>query len=142
MHMRITRLFDGVDGRSQFSDDTLTLRAAPGNGASTSTTLAEELLTTIPVAELRFLQLQPGWSREASPAPDERYLIVLNGVLDIEAGDGDMRRFGPGAVLLVTDTSGEGHRARVVGGPVLLAIAPLPSNTTAASDGNDEQDPA
>lgn len=124
--MRITRLFDGADGRSQFNDDTLTLRAAPGNGSSAAaSSSAEELLTTIPVAELRFLQLQPGWSREASPAPDERYLIVLNGVLDIEAGDGEMRRFGPGAVLLVTDTSGEGHRARVVGGPVLLAIAPL-----------------
>lgn len=140
MVMRITRLSDGPHGLSQFSDETLALQAATGNGASASATSTDsatalqELQTELPIRALRFLQLQPGWSREQSPAPDERYLLVLNGVLDIEAGDGEMRRFGPGSTLLITDTTGSGHRARVIGGPALLAVAPLHPPTQHAAD--------
>jgi hypothetical protein len=87
--------------------------------------VAELVSAGQPVGTLRYLQLPPGWFQDQRPARDRRWLLVLTGVLDIEASDGEVRRFGPGSILLVEDTHGNGHRARVVGGPAQIAIAPL-----------------
>ena len=38
----------------------------------------------------------------------------LQGVLEIEASDGEVRQFGAGTVMLVEDRTGKGHRTRVV----------------------------
>lgn len=48
------------------------------------------------------------------------------GELEIVAGDGERRRFGPGSVYLSSDTTGEGHESLVVSaGDCQLAIIPL-----------------
>jgi hypothetical protein len=119
--MRYARLYAGADGVSRFEDATLELEP---DGASE----APELVSPdLPVAQLRFLQLPPGWYQEQRPARSRRYLLVLAGVVDIEAGDGQVRRLGPGGVVLVEDTTGAGHRARVIGaGPATIAVAELP----------------
>ena len=36
--------------------------------------------------------------------------------------DGEVRRFGPGSVTLVEDTTGKGHTSRVVGSDEVLAV--------------------
>lgn len=41
--------------------------------------------------------------------------IVISGAWEIESGDGQRRRLGTGSVLAVLDTSGQGHRSRVLG---------------------------
>ena len=43
-------------------------------------------------------------------------MITLAGQVEIETGDGTIRRFGPGDVMLAEDTAGHGHITRVVGG--------------------------
>ena len=118
--MRYTHLYADANGHSRFEDARLPMdEDASGPG------VAELVSGDQAVAGLRFLTLPPGWFQEQQPANNRRWLLVLGGVLDVEASDGEVRRFGPGSVLLVEDTSGLGHRGRVVGGPAEIAIAPL-----------------
>jgi len=39
----------------------------------------------------------------------------LTGEVEIQTSDGDIRRFGPGSILLAEDLSGKGHISRGVG---------------------------
>jgi hypothetical protein len=59
--------------------------------------------------------------------PSQRWLaFILAGTWEIEASDGSRRRFPAGSVSLVEDTSGKGHRGRVVGdSDVLVASVTL-----------------
>jgi hypothetical protein len=53
--------------------------------------------------------------------------MVLSGVLEVEVGDGERRSFGPGNVLLVTDTEGQGHLTNVIGNEdAFLVWVPVP----------------
>jgi uncharacterized cupin superfamily protein len=47
-------------------------------------------------------------------APRKQYILLLDGEIEIETSDGDMRRFRGGDILLVEDTTGKGHRTRSV----------------------------
>ena len=42
-------------------------------------------------------------------------MFCLSGILEVEVTDGEIRRFGPGAVILVEDTTGKGHVSRIIG---------------------------
>jgi oxalate decarboxylase/phosphoglucose isomerase-like protein (cupin superfamily) len=54
-------------------------------------------------------------------------LFYLAGEVEAAVGDGEVRRFGPGSVTLVEDTTGTGHRSRNAGtGDVVLAVVQLP----------------
>jgi hypothetical protein len=112
--MRYTRLTTGTDGLSGFEDAELDLQPTGERGLE-----ASDLL---PAGSLHFLQLPPGWFQDQQPTTSSQYHLVMAGVLDVEAGDGDVRRFGPGSILLLDDADSTGHRARVVGmGPVIVA---------------------
>ena len=47
-------------------------------------------------------------------APARQYVVMLEGSVEVQVGDGTRRRFGPGAVLLAEDTTGRGHKSRAV----------------------------
>jgi hypothetical protein len=53
--------------------------------------------------KIGFLRMPVGLSTDWHPAPGKRFVMVLSGVSEIEVGDGERRKFGPGSVLLVTD---------------------------------------
>jgi hypothetical protein len=118
--MRYTHIYVDANGDSRFADAQLPMNEDTGGPG-----VAELVSADQPVGSLRYLLLPPGWFQDQRPARDRRWLLILTGVLDIEASDGEVRRFGPGSILLVEDTYGTGHRARVVGGPAQIAIAPL-----------------
>ena len=49
-------------------------------------------------------------------APRRQFVALLSGgQLEIEVGDGSIRRFGPGDVFLAEDTTGRGHISRSIG---------------------------
>lgn len=80
-----------------------------------------------PAAQYRFLVGPPGWDGGWHPTPRRQILFYLAGEVEAEASDGERRRFGPGSVTLVEDTTGKGHRSRNVGdGDVVLAVVQLP----------------
>ena len=75
--------------------------------------------------ELRIVP--PGWERDWGPASRRMIAVYLSGEGEIEASDGDVRRLLPGAVLLAEDTTGRGHRVKVVGDePVRVVHIVLP----------------
>jgi hypothetical protein len=43
-------------------------------------------------------------------------VVNLTGSVEIETGDGTVRRMGPGSILLAEDTTGQGHISRAVDG--------------------------
>lgn len=61
------------------------------------------------------------------PAPRRQFVFVLTGEMEIEASDGEIRRFGPGGVFLADDTTGKGHILRGISdGERIIALVPLP----------------
>jgi hypothetical protein len=47
---------------------------------------------------------------------------MLRGVIEVQVSDGSSRRFGPGDLVLATDTSGHGHVTLTVGEPPFEAL--------------------
>ena len=69
----------------------------------------------------------PGWERDWAPASRRMIAVYLSGEGEIEASDGDVRRLLPGMVLLAEDTTGRGHRVRLIGDePVKVVHIVLP----------------
>lgn len=46
----------------------------------------------------------------------------MAGELAVEVGDGEVRVFGSGSLILLDDTPGKGHRTRVVGSAGVDAV--------------------
>jgi len=59
---------------------------------------------------------------EAHPAPRKQWAVMLRGAIEVTVTDGSRRRFGPGDLVLASDTSGSGHITRAVEGDVLEAL--------------------
>ena len=74
-----------------------------------------------------FAHFPAGWEGDWHPAPRRQYFVVLTGECESETSDGDRRSHSAGSVVLLEDTTGKGHRARVVGdGEVLAMVVQLP----------------
>ena len=103
--MKITRLYTGADNESHFEDVEVALHLSGRIEAS-------ELQ---PAHGIMFRAASPSYEHDYHPVPRRQYVITLSGQVEIETGDGTIRRFGPGDVMLAEDTSGRGHITRVVG---------------------------
>lgn len=67
-----------------------------------------------------------GWYGDWHPTPRIQFVFCLAGTLEVEVTDGEIRRFGPGSVVLLEDTTGKGHVSKVVGDQrVYMVAAPL-----------------
>ncbi len=86
---------------------------------------APPLFASEPIAAARtlFTRFPAGWSGDWHRAPTRQFGIILDGTLEITASDGDSRTFESGSVRLLEDTTGKGHRTRVVGDRDVLNVA-------------------
>jgi mannose-6-phosphate isomerase-like protein (cupin superfamily) len=105
-------LYSDANGVSHFRDETVKLESTPGphgeDGALSSYTLRG-------TQEAQFLALKHGAREDWHNAPRRMFLIVLQGTAQVTASDGQVRRFGPGSMLLMDDPKGKGHITEVVG---------------------------
>ena len=114
--MKITRLYTGADNESHFEDIEIELNPSGHMAVS-------ELQ---PAHGIMFRTAPPTHLSDYHPVPKRQYVITLSGQVEIETGDGAIRRFGPGDVMLAADTTGRGHITRVVGGrPRHFVFIPL-----------------
>jgi hypothetical protein len=104
--MKIVRLYTGSDNESHFEeiDVELNLRGHM------------EVSELQPAHGMLFRRVPPTHRSNYHTAPRRQYVITLAGQVEIETGDGTVRRFGPGDVMLADDTTGHGHITRVIGG--------------------------
>jgi hypothetical protein len=118
--LAVSVLSAGADNLTSFADETIDWLSA--DGAS-----GVNLTEFVPATNVGFLRLPKGYQADWHPAPRKQYVLVLQGAMAVEAGSGERRVFEPGSVLMVTDTSGPGHRTGAVGDQgVLLAWIPVP----------------
>ena len=103
--MKITRLYTGKDQKSYFEEIDLKF----GGDQKILTTESQ------PATMAVFRCVPPGTVLDLHPAPRRQYLITMAGSWEIEAGSGVKKIFKAGDVMLADDTTGEGHRSRVLG---------------------------
>lgn len=115
--MKYVRVYADDNGESHFED--VEFELSPADFAPPAPPL--NLSSFTPAKRYGFLSAPPGWVGGWHPAPKKQILFYLAGEIEAEASDGVIRRFGPGSVTLVEDTTGKGHRSRVVGDDEVLA---------------------
>jgi quercetin dioxygenase-like cupin family protein len=82
-----------------------------------------------PASGYLFYSFEPRWTGDLHPAPARQFLILLSGGVEVETSDGNVRRFGPGDLGLLEDTSGKGHRTRNIGdGYAMFFVVPTPAH--------------
>jgi hypothetical protein len=109
------RIYTGSDGESHFEDLTEAL-----------TSDAAELRKLRKAEGIFFTRNEPGFDSGWHTAPRRQYVISILGEMEIALTDGTALVFGPGDVLLAEDTTGNGHRTRVIGDSVRVsAMVPL-----------------
>jgi len=117
--MRYTRVYADADGESHFEDVDVPMTAVSFAPPAPPV----ELSDFAPASRIGFLQASPDLVADWHPAPARQWMLYLAGRVEAEVSDGERREFGPGAVTLVEDTTGKGHRSRVIGpDAVLLAV--------------------
>ena len=79
-----------------------------------------------PASGIFFKEFPTGTFLDWHPAPRRQMVIILAGQLEHEFPDGGKHLFGIGDVRLLEDTTGEGHRTKVIGSEsVIVAVVPL-----------------
>ncbi|MGE5594887.1 MAG: hypothetical protein ACM3S1_02490 [Hyphomicrobiales bacterium] len=116
--MNVTRIYTGDDGRSHFEDLRMPLTG----------TQFGRMSKRIPVAHAQFRETDPSYSLDFHTAPTRQFVLTLAGAVEIETGDGTVRRLGPGSILLAEDTTGQGHISREVEGPRITVFLPVPED--------------
>jgi quercetin dioxygenase-like cupin family protein len=102
----IIRIYTGADGASHFEE--IHPKLEPRGDQSESA----ELIPGSGIVVRRFE------ARRTNPwhhAPGRYAVFTLSGAVDIEIGDGTVRRLGSGDILIAEDTTGQGHVTREVG---------------------------
>lgn len=108
--MQYTRLYSDDHGESHFKDIEIDLKLAEYPPPA----LPLHLSSFTPATQFGFMNAPAGWSSEWHPTTARNIFFVLTGEWEVIASDGESRRFGPGSILLVEDTTGKGHSSRVL----------------------------
>ena len=120
MQARYVRLYSGERGLSRFEDHSADLAqgfavppAEPLFSADFVDTEGSFWVGAPPVCK----------GDTAHPAPGRQIFVTVQGEFEITAGNGDVRRFPAGSVLLLEDTFGEGHSTRITSDGDCLVFA-------------------
>ncbi len=103
------RIYSGDDGKSHFEE----------------MKLPQGALNLDAAAGVRFARMEPHYFYDFHVSPRRQYLITVSGYIDQGTGDGTVRRFGPGDVMLEDDLTGQGHTARIGPEPRLFVVIPI-----------------
>jgi len=105
--MKIHHLYSDADGESHFANMEIDLSEKTSIGA---------LSERIPATGLIFRHVPPSYNLDWHNAPRRQYIINLDAGVRITASDGEVREIGAGEVLLVEDTTGQGHLSAAIAG--------------------------
>ena len=105
--MKILRVYSGDDGESHFEDVEVPLEDLGKIGRISKPRDATGVLFRETDGDYEL-----GWHR----APRRQFVINLDAAVELEVGDGTVRRLEAGSVLLAEDTTGRGHISRAVKG--------------------------
>jgi hypothetical protein len=119
-HARYVRLFADARGESHFEEIEADL--APVDFAPPAGPL--HVAALFPATACGLVGGPPDWDGSIPhPAPRRQLFCTLRGEYEVTASDGTVRRFPPGSMLLLEDTTGNGHTTRIVSEDDLLLIS-------------------
>ena len=104
--IRCIRIWTDSSGGSVFEEGSLTLP-----GGSQGDLIGDAFHAT----SISFRQTQPKDALAWHEAPTHQLVLTLGGTLEFETRDGSTFIIRPGDVLLAEDTTGSGHRWRLIG---------------------------
>jgi len=104
--MAIIRIYTGADGQSHFEDVELVFEPRHDQSEHAVVHAASGIVAR---------RFDPERSNPWHNAPGRVCVFTLSGAVDIEVGDGTVRRLGPGDILIAEDITGQGHITREVG---------------------------
>ena len=116
--MKIVRIYTGEDGESHFED-----LQAPLHDSRLGS-MSDWMAST----GAMFRETSGSLVYDFHTAPRRQLVIALSGVVEIDCGNGEVRRLGAGDVLLADDTTGKGHISRDVEGPRRQIFVGLPDD--------------
>ena len=105
MAIPIIRLYTGEDGESHFETTTMDMHAH-GDVVTMS--------DLMDCHEVQFAETSSGGGYDWHTAPRRQFVITLSGTLEFENRAGDTQLIKPGDILLAEDTTGGGHKWRLV----------------------------
>ncbi|MDX2313571.1 MAG: cupin domain-containing protein [Gammaproteobacteria bacterium] len=108
--MQYVEIYADDEGVSHFRDVAIEL----AKGEVAPPVLPVELSPFRAATEVGFIAIPSGWVGGWHQPPTEGYIFVLSGEIQIEVGDGEVRRFPQGSVWLHKDRNGPGHNSSVV----------------------------
>jgi len=97
---------------------------------------AVEVGPAIATSGATLLHLGAGWEATSHPTPKHWFCVTLAGELECTTSDGEMRRFGPGSIFFLDDTTGKGHSSRVIGGADWFGVGVDLAEAKPAREGN------
>ena len=99
----VTRVYSDENGDSRFEDIQVPLNDSGEIGS---------LSEPHPASSVIFREVKHDYDYDFHNAPQKQYLVLIDGVIEIETTLGEKREFRAGDVLLLEDTKGKGHRTR------------------------------
>jgi quercetin dioxygenase-like cupin family protein len=109
--VRCTRIVSEDGGPSRFEDVDVELEDAGYAPPAPPFRVSEP----VPSTAMLLATLPMGYESDWHPSPARQWFLQLSGELEVQTGDGEVRRLRPGTAVLVEDVTGPGHRTRVVG---------------------------
>lgn len=104
--LKIARLYTGGDGESRFGEIDIPLEDIGGQVRASK---------IIKATGLMFREGHAEYNRSWHNPPRRVFFVTLEGTLEVGAGDGTKRIFGPGSIFLEEDLTGRGHEACTLG---------------------------
>lgn len=103
--VKITRIRADEAGASYFEEEQVPMslvEIVPGTPS---------LYISQPAVAKHLFSINPaGWAGDMHVAPRRQYVIILAGELQVTVGNGEMRSFRAGDIVLAEDTTGDGHK--------------------------------
>jgi hypothetical protein len=118
MNFKYTRLYTDAEGESHFEDLVAELSLVDFASSAPSLYVSKSLTAK----QSSFFGAPAGWISDWHPSQGRNLFVVVSGSWEIETSDGEIRTFAPNQTLLVEDTTGKGHRSRVLGNEESLAL--------------------
>jgi quercetin dioxygenase-like cupin family protein len=120
--MKYIKIFSDEEGETHFKDIEIDFKLADFAPPAPHLMISQ----LKPAAQYAFITFPSGWFGDWHPTPKKQVFFILSGKLEVRVSDGERRLFGPGTIVLVTDTIGKGHVTKVLGSKdVLTAVVQL-----------------
>ncbi len=107
--MKCLRIFAAPDGHSHFGEVEIDMPLSPLFPGEAPFALS----AYFPASQVRFVRIPAGVREAGFHTPPSRLLAIwLDGEVEFETSDGEVRRVPGGNAVLVEDTHGKGHISR------------------------------